>query len=210
MGHEGNPAAGPRNAWRWVCPFPPPEPWLQHPNTLLGRLLGCQWWDPAPLTPSLSEVLALAVAGDGWRGQPELGPLGSRASDEPPIPPAGFGGETASKSSRCASPMCCAPPGCPGPQCSLWGAIRGSAETPPWEQNTTIGADPAAHRCWAGSLAGVLTKQFPWKQARFRLRRLAIYLFISFAGAPPSRGLLFSRLGAAGGVGRKTRVGEGE
>lgn len=146
LGHEGNPAAGPPNAWGWGRPFPHPEPWLQHPSTLLWRLLGCEWGDPVPFPPSLSKILALVVAGDGWRGQPELSPLGSRTGDEPPIPHAAFGDKTASKS----------PPGCLIPlPCTTWvprtpvhplGRNAGQRRDPQQGQVTTFGADPGAGR----------------------------------------------------------------
>lgn len=58
-----------------------------------------------------------------------------------------------------------------------FGAQHGAAPRPPTGTRHHLWGRSG---CRAGSLASVLTKQFPWKQARFRLQRLAIYLFIYF------------------------------
>lgn len=116
------------------------------PARCFGGFWGVSGGDPVPFPPSLSEILALVVAGDGRRGQPELSPLGSRTSDEPPIPHAAFGDKTASKS----------PPGCLIPlPCTTWvprtpvqplGRNAGQRRDPRWGQVTTFGADPGAGR----------------------------------------------------------------
>lgn len=95
-----------------------------------------------PFTPSLSEILALVVAGDGWRGQ--LSPLGSRPSDEPPIPHAAFGGKTASKSPPgCLIPLLCTTR-VPRTPVQPLGRNTGQRRDPQRGRDTTIGADPGA------------------------------------------------------------------
>lgn len=85
---------------------------------------------------------------------------------------------------RGASSPCRAPPGCPGPPCTLWGATRGSAETPNRDKSPPLGPI----RVLGGIVSGCANEAVSMETGSVSAPapcNLFIYLFYSLARLRP-------------------------